>query len=132
MLKFKLVNVNPKGKKTGDCSIRAVANVLNISWQEALTLLYNSAMKTGYEPADRRTVEKVLNEFGYDKIRQPRKNDNKKYLIGELDRVLSSSDMANGVVVNCANHYTIVRNGCVEDTWDCRSKTAGNFYAKRR
>lgn len=132
MLDFELKNVNPKNKKTGDCSIRALANILDISWYDALTLLYNSAMKTGFEPADRRTMEKILNEFGYEKIAQPRKFDNTKYLIGELDRILSDEDMENGVVVNCANHYTVVRKGQVEDTWDCRRKSAGNYYAKRR
>lgn len=132
MLGFYKRNVNFKNRKTGDCSIRAVANVLHISWQEALTLLYNSAMTTGYEPADRRTVERVLADYGYEKISQPRKANGKKYLVCELDKVLSDTDMKNGVVVNVANHYTIVRDGYIEDTWCCGNKSAGCYYAKRR
>lgn len=132
MLGFYKINRNFKDKKTGDCSIRALAGILGISWQEALTLLYDSAMKTGYEPADRRTMEKVLNEFGYEKMKQPRKPDGKKYLVYELDEVLSDSEMHNGVVVNVANHYTIVRDGYIEDTWFCGYKSAGCYYAKKR
>lgn len=30
MLKFKEINVNPKKRKTGDCSTRALVSVLNI------------------------------------------------------------------------------------------------------
>ena len=132
MLGFYKINRNFKNKKTGDCSIRALAGILSISWQEALTLLYNSAMKTGFEPADRRTMEKVLNEYGYEKVGQPRKPDGKKYLVHELDEVLSKEDMQSGVVVNVARHYTIVRDGYVEDTWWCGNKSVGNYYAKKR
>ena len=132
MLGFEYVNKNPKDKKTGDCSTRALANILKISWEEALKLLYEEALITKIDLADRKNMEKVLEKHGYVKIKQPRKFTGKKYLICEMDEVLSKEDMRNGVVVNCAHHYTIVRDGYIEDTWCCGNKSAGCYYAKKR
>ena len=128
MITFKQFNINPKGKKTGDCSIRALATATNISWDDALDELVAMAHKTKYEPTDRRTMEKVLETYGFNKRKQPRKADNTKYLVRELDQVLSGRYVA---VVNVANHYTVVRNGECIDTWDCRYKTAGNIFIRR-
>lgn len=130
MLVFLKVNYNPKGRKTGDCSTRAIANLLHISWEEALKLQYDMSIETKYDLTSREVMEKVLAKFGYAKFKQPRKADNTKYRIREFDKVLSDKKMKNGVIVNVANHYTVVRNGCLEDTWDCGGKSGGNYYAK--
>lgn len=131
MLTFKNVNVNPKNRKTGDCSTRAIANLLGISWEEALKLQFDMAIQTKYDPTSREVTERVLEQFGYVKMKQPRKPDGTKYLIRHFDRVLSDADMKNGVIVGCAHHYTVVRNGYIEDIWDCGIKTGGNYYAKK-
>lgn len=36
MLNYKEFNVNPKHRKTGDCSTRALVGTLGISYEEAL------------------------------------------------------------------------------------------------
>lgn len=129
---FKLVNLNSKGRKTGDCSTRAIANILHISWEEALKLQYEESLQTKYDLTSREVMERVLVKFGYIKMKQPRKADGRKYLIRELDQILTEEDIKNGVVVGCAHHYTIVRNHTIEDIWNCGYKTAGNYYAKKR
>lgn len=130
MLTFKNVNVNPKNRKTGDCSTRAIANLLGISWEEALKLQFDEAIKTKYDPTSREVTERVLAKFGYYKMKQPRQLDGLKYRIRNFDKVLSAKDMKNGVIVGCAHHYTVVRGGYIEDIWDCGGKTGGNYYAK--
>lgn len=132
MLFFKKVNVNPKGRKTGDCSTRAIANLLHISWEEALKLQFDMAVQTKYDPTSREVTERILNKFGYVKMKQPRKADGTKYLIKYFDHVLSEEDLRDGVIVGCAHHYTVVRGGYIEDLWDCGIKTGGNYYAKIR
>lgn len=131
MLVFRKINLNPKNRRTGDCSTRAIANLLGISWEEALKLQYEKSLKTKYDMSSREITELVLADFGYVKSKQPRKPNGLKYKIRELDSIIYHKALEEGIIVNCANHYTVVRGSYIEDTWDCGGKTAGNFYVKR-
>lgn len=135
MIDFEKVNVNPKGRKTGDCSTRALANVLNISWEEALELQCEEALKCYYDPTSKQVIEKVLERFGYVKMKQPTKVDlfsgrKSKYQVGDMDSILSPTQMREGVLVTIANHHTCIKEGVVQDTWDCRRKSVGNYYVR--
>lgn len=135
MINFEKVNVNPKGRKTGDCSTRALANVLNISWEEALELQCEEALKCYYDPTSKQVIEKVLARFGWYKMSQPTRVDlfsgrKSKYQVGEMDSILSPEQMREGVLVTIANHHTCIKDGVVQDTWDCRRKSVGNYYVR--
>lgn len=130
MLAYREKNVNPKGRKTGDCSTRALVGTLGISYEEALNLQMKWSLKTYYDPTSKQVMEKVLNEFGYVKIKQPRKPSGKKYTVGELDELLSAKTRNNGVLVTVANHHTCIIGMCVQDIWDCRDMCVGNYYIK--
>lgn len=135
MISFEKVNVNPKGRKTGDCSTRALVNVLNISWEEALELQCEEALKCYYDPTSKQVIEKVLERFGYVKMKQPIKVDlfsgrKSKYQVGDMDSILSPAQMREGVLVTVANHHTCIKEGVVQDTWDCRRKSVGNYYVR--
>ena len=130
MINFKKVNVNPKGRITGDCSTRAIANTLNISWEEALELQMEEALKSKYDPTSKQVVEKVLARFGWVKMSQPRKMDNTKYKIEEMDEVLTNKQIEEGVLVTVAHHHTCIKEGVLQDTWDCRRKSVGNYYVR--
>ena len=124
-------NVNPKGRKTGDCSTRALVGTLGISYDEALKLQTEISLKTYYDPTSKQVMEKVLEKFGYVKRRQPRKGDNTKYTVSEMDRILSKKEMEEGVLVTVANHHTCITKGHIQDIWDCGYKTVGNYYVKK-
>lgn len=130
MLDYLEFNVNPKGRKTGDCAVRALVGTLNISYNEAIDRCAYWAKKKCYGITDKQTMELVLKEFGYIKMKQPRKSDNTKYLVGEMDRLLNKKDLQRGVLVTIANHHTCITNGVVQDIWDCRRKAVGNYYVK--
>lgn len=130
MLKFTLYNANPKNRKTCDCSTRALAGALGISYEEALQRQVAWAAKKYYAPHSHQITELVLKDFGYIKMKQPRKADGRKYKVGELDRILTPKQMQAGVFVTIANHDTSVKDGAVIDTWDCREKTVGNYFIK--
>lgn len=130
MLKYLEHNVNPKGRKTGDCSTRALVGTLGIDYNEALRLQFEESAKSYYDPTSKQVIEKVLSQFGYIKMKQPRKKDNTKYTVGEMDKLLSNEQMKRGVLVTVANHHTCIVNGAVQDIWDCRYKTVGNYYIK--
>lgn len=131
MLKFLEKNVNPKGRKTGDCSTRALVGTLGISYDVALKLQTEVALKTYYDPTSKQVMEKVLEKFGYVKMKQPRQFDGTKYQVRELDMILTTKQLQEGVLVTVAHHHTCITNGVIQDTWNCGFKSVGNYYIKR-
>ena len=125
-------NVNPKGRKTGDCSTRALVGTLGISYDEALKLQTEISLKTYYDPTSKQVMEKVLEKFGYVKMKQPRKDDNTKYTVSEMDKILTKREMQEGVLVTVANHHTCITGGRIQDIWNCGYMTVGNYYVKRK
>lgn len=131
MLEYREKNVNPKNRKTGDCSTRALVGVLGISYEEALKLQTKWSLKTYYDPTSKQVMEKVLSEFGYVKMKQPRKSDNTKYTVRELDQILTNKQLKEGVLVTVANHHTCIVDGMIQDIWNCGDKSVGNYYVKK-
>ena len=130
MVEFAQINKNPKGRKTGDCSTRALCNVLQISYEEALKLQYEMALKCYYDMTSKEVLERILKEKGYVKHKQPRKFNGLKYKVNEIDELVSTEEMENGVIIIIAHHWTICRDYIVEDLWDCRFKTINNYWTK--
>lgn len=130
MLSYLEKNVNPKNRKTGDCSTRALVGTLGISYEEALKLQIEVSLKTYYDPTSKQVIEKVLEKFGYVKMKQPKHNDGSKYLVKELDKILTKKQLNEGVLVTVANHHTCITNGAIQDIWNCGNKCVGNYYIK--
>lgn len=130
MIEYNELNVNPKNHKTGDCSTRALVGTLGITYEEALKLQCEAAIKTCYGLTDKQVMEYVLKQFGYVKMKQPRKFNGKKYTVGEMDQILTDKQMSDGVLITVANHHTCVVRGYVQDIWDCRDMSVGNYYVK--
>lgn len=131
MLTLKIHNANPKGKKTGDCAIRAMANVLGISWDEVLDELTAMSHRTKYSPADRKNVTFVMKAHGWGKLPRERKPDGTYYEVRELDSLYPASVREKGILVSVANHLTAVIGDHYEDTWDCGRKSSGNVWARK-
>lgn len=130
MLKFREVNLNPKGKKTCDCTIRAIAGASGVDYYKVYEDLYKISIKTGYMVNEKRCEEKLLAQYGFEKMKQPKKYDGSKYEIGELDQLVDCEK--EKIVVSCAHHLTCIKDGEVQDLWDCRYKTIGNYYILRK
>lgn len=130
MINFKEINVNPKKRKTGDCSTRAIVGVLGISYDEALKLQTEESLKSYYDPTSKQVMEKVLAKFGFVKMKQPKKYDGTKYEVRELDQLLDRRTLNEGVLVTVANHHTCIKDGVIQDIWNCGRKTVGNYYIK--
>jgi hypothetical protein len=127
MIEFYKTNINPKNKRTGDCVIRALAGASGKDYKKVAQELFELWMKTGYVFNDKHTYEKWLEQNGFVKMKQPRKLDNTKYLVGEIDELIGSGNVA---VISLASHLTYVEDDAVFDLWDCRKKTIGNYYIK--
>lgn len=132
MIRYFEKNVNPKGRKTGDCSTRALVGTLGISYDEAIRLQAEAATKTCYGITDKQVIEYVMKQFGYVKMKQPRKADGTKYKVAEMDKLLTAKQMKEGVLITVANHHTCIVNGVLQDIWDCGYKSVGNYYIKEK
>ena len=130
MLKFKNVNVNPKGRKTGDCSTRAIVGLLGITYDDALNLQLEEVKKCYYDFTSRQVMERVLSKFGFVKMSQPRRIDGTKYAVRDMDLVLSKQNLQFGVIVNVAHHYVVIKDDYYQDTWNSGLKCVGNYYVK--
>jgi len=128
MLKYNEFNLNPKGHKTGDCCVRAIAGATGISYEEVIDRCAYWAKKKCYGITDKQIVELVLKDLGWVKMKQPRKIDGTKYTVGEMDQILTPKQIQYGVLVTIANHHTCIVDGYVQDIWDCRYKSVGNYY----
>ena len=126
MLEYKEINLNPKGKKTADCVIRAISGATGIDYYKVYEDLYQISVKTGYMLNEKRCEEKLLEKYNFKKYKQPRKCDGSKYQINELDKLIDCKK--EKVVVSCAHHLTCIKNNKIEDIWDCGSKSVGNYY----
>ena len=93
MIQYKEINVNPKNRKTGDCSTRALVGVLGISYAEALKLQFEESLQCYYDPTSKQVMERVLAKFGYIKMAQPKKYDGTKYEVREIDQLVSKEQM---------------------------------------
>jgi hypothetical protein len=130
MLKYLEKNVNPKKRKTGDCSTRALVGTLGIYYEDALQLQMKWSLIKFYDPTSKQTMEAVLKQFGYVKMKQPLKADGTKYKVKEMDRVLTPKQIQEGVLVTVANHHTCIVDGYIQDIWDCGDMCVGNYYVK--
>ena len=128
MIDFVKHNENPKGKKTGDCVIRALTTATGKPYLEVYRELFEISVKTGYILNDKRNYEKFLAKHGFEKMKQPRKRDNTKYKVGEIDKL--EDIYGETIVISMANHLTCVDLGVLYDLWDCRRKTISNYYIK--
>ena len=121
------LNLNPKGWKTGDCVIRAIAYATQQSWDDVYKGLSDLGFKKKRMPNDKQVYEQYLKDLGWEKQKQPRKWDNTKYTVNEFIKEFPH----NVYVVSVANHLTAIANNDIVDTWDCGRKSVGNYWVKR-
>ena len=130
MLQYLEKNVNPKNRKTGDCSTRALVSVLGISYDECLKLQTEESLKCYYDPTSKQVMERILAKFGYKKMKQPKHLDGTKYLVKDLDKLENTKTRMKGILVTVAHHHTAVVGNNIIDIWNCGNKTIGNYYVK--
>jgi len=58
-------NPNPAGRNVGDCSVRAVAKALNISWEDAYAKIASNGYAMGDMPSSDSVWGSVLRQNGF-------------------------------------------------------------------
>lgn len=135
MSRFINKNNNPKGKRTGDCTIRAFTELTNKSIEEIILELTAIYIKTGYFIDDPKCYDKWLKNIGYEKQKQVKKYDNTKYTGGEFCMYLNTLGTTDTIVAHIGGHhittFVYTENGyMIQDTWDCTHKCVGNWWKR--
>lgn len=129
-MEFVKENINPKGWKTGDCVVRALAKANNITWEETYLALCKIGLKKCRMPNEKHTYEQFLKDNGWLKQKMPVWYDEyggkNRYTVRELANEYPDKIM----VVSVANHLTFIDKGTLYDLWNCGSKSVGNYWIK--
>ena len=129
-MNFKRENVNPKGIKTGDCVVRALARANNISWEVAYLELSDIGLRKFRMPNDKQTYETWLKQHGWIKQKMPVWYDafgnRNRYTVKALADEYPDIKM----IISVARHLTYVENGVLIDAWNCERSYVGNYWIK--
>ena len=123
---FHFHNENPKGRRTGDCVIRAIARASGDSWDDTLTGLFKVALRVKSELAWKDCYEKYLAEQGWTKVKQPRKADGSKYTVKEWAEIHQDGNY----IIRAAHHMTCIIDGKCNDIWNCTNLTVLNYWTR--
>lgn len=125
-MEFNKVNINPKGWKTGDCVVRAIAEANNTSWECTYLSLCEVGLKKCRMPNDKPTYEAFLKSCGWIKYKMPKHQDGTRYTVREL----ADKYPTKRIIVSMANHLSFIDKGTLVDLWNCGSKSVGNYWIK--
>lgn len=126
---FHWSNVNPKGRRTGDCVIRAIAAFLNQSWEDTYRELAEFGIKHATAMNCPEAYIPYLRSKGYEKQKQPRTVWGSKYTGKEFCCQIAKPGAC--YVITMANHLTFVGPDCrIHDIWDCGEKCVGNYWKR--
>jgi hypothetical protein len=111
---FKEFNAHPKGIKTGDCVVRAIATAKNIDYLECRRVLNRSKRELGYSSyKDTKFLYDYLKDYPR-LIFKPVKGE---------PRIKGSDFTAlhpkGTYILKMAGHITACIDGVILDTWDC-------------
>lgn len=134
---YHFYNANPKGRKTTDCVVRAICTALQQDYNKTVMELAELQCTTGYDSCDSKLYDKYLQNKGWVKQKQPRKDNNTKYTGDEFCRKISKDVGFIGVNIIAhigGNHIVCIKdiNGAfkVHDTWDSTDRCIGNYWIK--
>lgn len=129
MLEYIELNVNPKRKKTGDCSTRALCQATNTPWADVLKMQCDESIRSCYDPTSDKVAEVLLSKLGFEKMGKPFKPDGTTYAVCEMDQILKPDDIA---VLKVAHHWVCVKGTQYVDTWNSGCKSVYGYYVKHK
>lgn len=121
-------NVNPKGWKTGDCVVRALAKATQKSWDETYQELCDIGLKKKRMPSDSCCSRKYLLDHGFTEMKQMKDAYGNKMSVGELADYYKDGNYV--LVVHTRRHLTCILLGDIIDSWNTSYQTAGYYYIK--
>lgn len=119
-------NANPRNKRVGDCTVRAISKILDQSWEET----YLGLCIQGFAMADMPSANNVWGSYlrrkGFDR-NSVSKTCPECYTVRDF-----CEDHPTGeYVVSLNSHVVAVVEGILYDTWDSSDEIVLYFWEKR-
>jgi len=114
-----------KSNNTTDCVIRSIAIALEKDYQDVMRSLYELSIETGYMYNHDKCYEKYLEKNGWKKQKTIKDFNGKKYRLTDLPNPFNIT-----MIIHTVNHLTVIKDGDVNDTWDCRDWCANSYFIK--
>lgn len=120
-------NVNPKGKKTCDCTTRAITKASGLSYETVFNKQCEVMLKKGYFVNDTKNCMLVLKELGFREVKLgvPKKGD-KRPTVTDIAKLSRNKR----IVCSLAGHYVACVNGNIYDIWDCSDYAVYKYFVK--
>ena len=130
---YEYTNVNPKNKFGGDCVIRAIANACNQSWEVTVREMTELGIKMGFVVNDDHVMIKYLLNKGFIQSKEPRDVCNRKMSVKDWmneEQIYEGNHKTVIVAVVGSHHVTCIKNGKVQDIWNCSNRTMHRYWYK--
>ena len=122
---FQYYNPNPYGFSVGDCVIRAISKVLNMSWEQVFIKLCAHAYEMGDMPSANYVWGTFLTKYGFKREMIPDMCP-ECYSVAEF-----AHDHPQGeYVVAIGQHVIAVVSGTYFDTWDSGQEVPIYFFRR--
>ena len=142
-LTFHYHNANPHNRITGDCAFRAISTGLNQDYNKTVMEMAEMMCKTGYALNDSKGESRYLESKGWEKKKQCKKPDGKKYTGSEFCKFLAKQRQIgcfdrDRIIAHIGGHHIVAicwveKAGTykVYDTWNSTSGCIGNWWIER-
>lgn len=118
-------NPNPKNKRVGDCSVRAISKAIGIDWSDAYIGLSAEGLALRDMPSANVVWGMFLKKYGFE-----------EHMISSICpdctsvKKFAKDHPKNIYVLATQNHVVAVVNGDYYDTWDSGDEIVLYFYEK--
>ena len=116
----------PNDHICGDCGIRAVSKALGLSWEDSLTLLYNTALKIKEAPGSCDCISECLKQFGFEWVPITPKRGGTRSSVSAFTKANNQGTY----ILRVSNHVVCAKNGKYYDIWDCGDKSLYGYWVK--
>lgn len=123
-MEFIRYNANPKGWKTGDCVVRAIATATQQTWEKTYEELCTLGKKKCRMPNDTIIYKAYLKDKGFIEEKQLKDKSGNWY---DIEKLIDTYPY-DILLINCSHHLTVSVRGHLVDTWNCGHKKAGKFW----
>lgn len=123
---WRYVNLNPKGKSVGDCTVRAIAIATDNGWMETYLDLCLFGLLMADMPSSNAVSTAYLKKKGFKRRTIPY-DCPECYTIDDFCK-----DHPNGTyVIGTGSHLTAVIDGCLLDSWDSRNECPVYYFERK-
>ena len=118
-------NPNPVAARVGDCAVRAISKVLNISWEDAYAKLAVNAFRMGDMPSSNNGIASVLRMNGFYRENLPDFCPD-CYTVEDFAR----NNPVGTYVLGTGQHVIAIVDGDWFDSWNSKDEVPQYFWTK--